>query len=748
MFNVLVRAVVTVICGLFIFACGDNVPPGGGGGGDIDNVDDIEQHSVTTFVGGSVQLHAVGHLKTGGDEDLTDESTWDVIDDHLARLDSNAVLWGVTPGKTLGLVRYGDDDHRFQITVTNAVMIDFRVEPAAATVPVGSSVDLAAYGRYSDGREVDLTTVATWTAGGSHAQVAGGRVTGMSKGAMPVRAAYGDYTAKSDVSVIDMAVTQLVITPSTSQLPLGRAMPLQAQALFSNGQTLDVTTQVAWQSMSPTIASIDASGVVAGLAVGGSEIHASLGGATTSAHVDVTNALLEGLEVTPASVTLGSGTSTQLVATGVFSDGIARDLTSQVSWSTDAPAKATVAAGLVLGGGAGTAHITATSGALTASSEITITSSHVVSIAVSAPSPTLPVGSTMQLTATATMSDGSTQDVTATASWSSDHPLLIAMASGGEATALLPGTAVVNATVGTITGSRTLEATAAVLVAIDLAPAALSLALGTSQAVVATGRYSDGSTLDLTASAIWTSTISAIAAPTTTLVRDQLMQLTATAHYSDGSTADITAQASWGASTGNVAVSNAVGSVGRAVAVAHGTATLTATLSGIVGTQPVTVAVGGCHVVINEVKTGGLILTRDEFVELYNPCSFGLDLSRTRLIHHLLLGIVDISLGDLQGTLSAGGYRLYGGTAFVGIVDGSILTDLGQLGGGLGLRNVPSGQLVDSMGWGVTLGDLVEGVVGIVLPSGSSLSRIPNGQDTNNNGADFQVRTPTPRTAN
>ncbi len=72
-------------------------------------------------------------------------------------------------------------------------------------------------------------------------------------------------------------------------------------------------------------------------------------------------------------------------------------------------------------------------------------------------------------------------------------------------------------------------------------------------------------------------------------------QFTATGHYSDGSTQDITMTAIWSSSTTSVAViSNATGSNGLATAVAAGSSTITATSGSIPGSTTLTVnAVSG-----------------------------------------------------------------------------------------------------------------------------------------------------------
>jgi hypothetical protein len=82
----------------------------------------------------------------------------------------------------------------------------------------------------------------------------------------------------------------------------------------------------------------------------------------------------------------------------------------------------------------------------------------ITSIAVTPAGPTLAIGGTQQFVATATYSDGTTANETTAATWSSSSPAVATVgAATGLATALEGGTATISASIGTITGSTTLN---------------------------------------------------------------------------------------------------------------------------------------------------------------------------------------------------------------------------------------------------------------------------------------------------
>ncbi|MEU1496053.1 Ig-like domain-containing protein [Streptomyces sp. NPDC005732] len=68
---------------------------------------------------------------------------------------------------------------------------------------------------------------------------------------------------------------------------------------------------------------------------------------------------LESIEVTPSTKALAVAAIGALVATATYSDATTADVTAQATWTSSAPAKATVSSGFVTGIAAGTATITA-----------------------------------------------------------------------------------------------------------------------------------------------------------------------------------------------------------------------------------------------------------------------------------------------------------------------------------------------------------------------------------------------------
>ena len=531
-------------------------------------------------------------------------------------------------------------------TQTNATLVSIAVSPAIATAAVGTKVILLATGTYSDNSTRDVTATATWTSDNSSlASVAGGVVTAVAPGTANISAALNGQTSSAKITIPTATVQALTVTPATATAAIQGTVAFKAVVTLSDATTEDVTATATWTSSSPTVASVSSGGVATGIAAGTSTIQAAVGTVTGSATLTVSSATLVSIAVTPTNPTLGIGVTTQFIATGSFSDGSVSDVSSSATFTSSAPAVAALDAATHSAKtlSAGTTTISASVGMISGSTTLTVTAATLTSIAVSPATSTLAINGSTALTATGTYSDNSTVDLTQSVTWQSNSAAVatVSNATGtqGSVTGLSGGTATISASLGNVSGTATVTVTAAALVSITISPANPTLPIGTTDALTAQGKYSDGSSVDITSTVTWSSdtttvaivsnangqqgvvsavaigtsnvhaTLGSISASTTvtvtaaklvsitiapanpTLPAGTNQALTATAKYSDATTVDVTEAAVWSSSATTIAtVSNASGSQGEVTAIARGTATVTATLSGVSGSTTVTVS--------------------------------------------------------------------------------------------------------------------------------------------------------------
>jgi plastocyanin len=517
------------------------------------------------------QFAATGTYTDTSTKDLTAQVTWSSATPSVATISNAANMHGLATAVATGTssisAALSGITGSTVLTVTAAVLQSIAVTPSNPTVPKGLTQQFTATGTYTDSSTQDLTSQVVWTSATtavatiSNASGSEGLASAVATGTSTISAALGGVSGSTVLTVSAAALQSVAVTPPNPTVPKGTTEQFTATGTYSDTTTQDLTTQVTWASATPSVATISnasgSHGLATGVATGTSTISATLGGVTGSTVLTVSAALLQSIAVTPANPTAPKGTTKQFTATGTYSDNSTQDVTTQVTWASATPSVATISNassshGLATAVATGTSTISATLGGITGSTVLTVSAAVVQSIAVTPANPTVPKGLTQQFTATGTYSDNSTQDLTTQVTWASATVSVatISNSSGshGLATAVATGTSTISATLGSVSGSTVLTVSAPALRSIAVTPASPSAPKGTTK------------------------------------------QFTATGTYSDTSTQDLTTQVTWASATPSVAtIANASGSHGLATAVAIGTSTISATLSGITGSTVLTV---------------------------------------------------------------------------------------------------------------------------------------------------------------
>jgi uncharacterized protein YjdB len=261
-------------------------------------------------------------------------------------------------------------------------------------------------------------------------------------------------------------------------------------------------------------------------------------GGTSSLSSSSPTKVLSSIAASPATANLAVGATQQFTAQATYNDGSTADITSSATW-TDANAKlATItASGMATAVAAGSTTVTATIGALSGTAALTIAAppaKTLASIAVSPATAAIAAGATGQFTATATYSDGSTANVTTSAAWVSSKPAVATISAAGVATALASGSTNITATMSGVssnTATITVPAPVVTLTSIAVTPPTVTVAAGATEQFAATATYSDGTTGNVTTTATWTSskpTVATVASGLATAIAAGSTTLTAT----------------------------------------------------------------------------------------------------------------------------------------------------------------------------------------------------------------------------
>jgi len=595
--------------------------------------------SPSIATGLSQQFDAVGTYSDGTTHDLTTSATWSSSNPAIATVNGSGQATALAIGNATIAAALGAESVSTNLSVVPG-LTSIQVNPQNPSIAAGTTQQFTATGTFSDGSTQDLTTSVSWNSSvpSIATTTAGGLANGVAAGQATIAATAGSVSGSTVLTVTPATLSAVTVAPANPTIAAGATQPFTAAGLFTDGSTQDLTASVSWGSSTPSVATINTSGLATGLAPGQTTITAASGSVSNSAVLTVSTAVLTSIAVNPVNPSVIVGGTQQFTATGTYSDSSTQDLTGTAAWNSSNAGVASVdSSGLASALTAGTTTISATVLSMSGSTTLTatVTPPPLQSISVTPANPSVAIGQNQQFVATGLYADGSTQDLTSSVSWSSSQPAIAAITTAGLASGSSGGSTTIAAALGGISASATLSVNSLALVSIAVTPVNASIALGTSQQFAATGTYADGSTLDLTTSATWSSsapsvatanasglatsastgqtTITAAAASTVgsstltvtpaTLVSIAITpaiptiplgtteQFAATGTFSDGSTQDITGSVQWDSSDGSVAtISNADGSRGLATSVASGSSSISAASGPISASTTLTVS--------------------------------------------------------------------------------------------------------------------------------------------------------------
>lgn len=486
---------------------------------------------------------ATGTYSDGTTRDLTASAAWATSAGAVLELPA-----GAAPGEVRGLAAGAatltatQDGHQASaaISVTAPALVELRVEPPAASVPVGLATAFTATGVYSDGSTAPLTAEVLWAAEGGLAVFPDGEPAGTARalavggpGLIHALLPGSAVAGHAALTVTDAVPVSLDVSPGAATLAAGLSRAFVASAVFSDGQHADVTGQAAWSSSAPAVAAVSTApataGQVSALAAGGPvTITAALPGSGVSgtATLTVAAAAVAAIDVAPPTAAVAAGRTQPFTAEAVLTDGRRLPATDDATWTSSDPGLAPVSnaagsRGVATGlraGGPVTISARLPGVAPGGAAALTVEPAALVGLAVEPAELSLAAGTGGRLLATGLFSDGTRADLTGAVTWTSAAPATAAVGTGpggaGVVSALQAGAPVVVTAAlpgGGPSATATVTVTPAVLLRLALTPASATVPLGVSAAYLATGTFSDGRQQDLTAQVSWLSSDVAVA---------------------------------------------------------------------------------------------------------------------------------------------------------------------------------------------------------------------------------------------
>ncbi len=163
------------------------------------------------------------------------------------------------------------------------------ITPANPSIGAGQNQQFMAEGSFSDGTKQNLTSSVIWMSSNTNVATinASGMSTGATQGNSNIGASSGSINSSTALTVGPPTVISITLAPSSAQLVLGAPVQFTATGTLSGGGTEDLTDSVQWSSSNTALATVNATGLVSGIAAGTLVITAASGPTAASATVTV-----------------------------------------------------------------------------------------------------------------------------------------------------------------------------------------------------------------------------------------------------------------------------------------------------------------------------------------------------------------------------------------------------------------------------------------------------------------------------
>jgi uncharacterized protein YjdB len=217
----------------------------------------------------------------------SDRVTWALANPQVAAIDGNHQLRARAIGTTALTGGYGGRSATAMVLVTD-VPQQLEIMASNRSCAVGQRLSYGLLLRYQHGSTEDATARAAWQSDQpTIASVAAGTVTGLAVGDTQIEAQLGALMTSASVHVSAAIAVHVDVLPAALQLAVGGMQELRTSALYSDGNTLDITQLAQWQSSLPSLASVAPDGTVTALAAGRVTITASRDGAAGTANLTI-----------------------------------------------------------------------------------------------------------------------------------------------------------------------------------------------------------------------------------------------------------------------------------------------------------------------------------------------------------------------------------------------------------------------------------------------------------------------------
>lgn len=427
----------------------------------------------------------------------------------VATVSNAGAVTGLAPGSAIITANSEGKTAVATVTVSSVPVASVVVTPTGSDLVAGQTTQLHAEPRDESGQPLAGRAVTWSTSAPNVASVSSsGLVTAIAPGQATISAVSEGKTGTASINVSPKPVSAVILSPGQGSVTVGQTLQISAQVTDAQGTVLS-GRPVSFSSSNASIATVNGSGVVTGVAPGNVTITATSEGKTGTATVTVTPIPVAKVVVSPGEPNVSVGQAIQLTATAQAAGG--QELPGRAaSWSSGAPSVASVSqTGQVTGLSAGTAIIFANIEGAVGTATVTVRPIPVGSVVVTPPSATVAVGGAVQLSASVRSESGA-ELPGRLVGWTSSNEDVAVVSGEGRVSALKVGTATITASSEGKSGTATVTVIPAPVASVTVTPPTATVIVG--QTVTLAAKTFDGGGGELTGRAVtWSSSNTGIA---------------------------------------------------------------------------------------------------------------------------------------------------------------------------------------------------------------------------------------------
>ena len=402
---------------------------------------DNGQVSDASYIGG--QNISIGHSASDTYTD-TNGVTWTIDDKSIASFNTSrgSYLQGLKIGEVTVRATVGDLTTSKTLQVVGPTSVAIFME-GSNTLSLGQTKSLSLHAIYSDGSkeaissddiywEVDNRTVAKLNM--SYNTL----LSGMQKGEVTVTAKYLGHTTTSVINVV--GPTSIIISSgNTQEMPIGSSKNLTLQALYADGTTQSIYSDISWEVDNSDIANMTGDYLRASKK-GEVTVKATYHDLTTTKTFKVIDPLFEGIEITPLYASnVFIGETKQFNVVEKYSDNSQKDVNGSVVWKVMSNIATVSEDGKVTGIYEGTTKLKATYKDNSTFTNITIIKVALSYLRAINSYNNIDINTTVQLQVEGHYNSGMEKDLTKDLTWASDNETIATVDNSGKVTAIASG---------------------------------------------------------------------------------------------------------------------------------------------------------------------------------------------------------------------------------------------------------------------------------------------------------------------